>query len=169
MSKKPVETVQTMLRRVAWVDPGVPACPVDGVFSRQTKSSVEAFQRAHGLMPTGAVDEETWRVLADCARDAGRRLAPPQPLLLQMERDARYTAGCRNRNLPVMQAMLGTLGGCWSDMPKAAVTGVLDEQTARAVAYLQARGDQPVTGQIDKDFWDLLVHAYRTAVGTGEA
>ena len=169
MSEKPVTTLQTMLRKIAYVDPGVPACPVDGVFSDGTKASVEAFQRAHGLMPTGAVDEQTWRELSACSREAEHQLAPPAPLLMEMEPGACYAPGCRNRNLPVIQAMLYALSNCWSDMPRAEVTGVMDSSTAQAVGYLQARGDLPVTGQIDKAFWDLLAHAYRAAIGAGES
>ena len=168
MSEKPVTTLQKMLRQIAYVDPAVPACPVDGVFSLGTKASVEAFQRAHGLMPTGAVDEQTWRALTACSRQAEHQLAPPAPLLMELEPGACFASGCRNRNLPVIQAMLYALNGCWSDMPRVAVTGVMDKATAEAVGYLQARGDLPVTGQIDKDFWDLLAHAYRAAVGGGE-
>jgi hypothetical protein len=34
--------------------------PADGIFGPQTRAAVKAFQKAHGLLPTGKVDVKTW-------------------------------------------------------------------------------------------------------------
>jgi peptidoglycan hydrolase-like protein with peptidoglycan-binding domain len=50
-----VTTLQELLAAAGY-DPG----PVDGLFGEQTRTAVEAFQRANGLIPDGVVATGTW-------------------------------------------------------------------------------------------------------------
>lgn len=55
-------------------DPGMAlASGADGIFGAETKRSIEAFQRANGIPPTGVADPTTLRALDQAVRDAHSR------------------------------------------------------------------------------------------------
>ena len=54
-----VRKVQTLVRKVGG------GCDVNGKFDQAFEVKVKKFQKAHGLNPTGVVDEQTWAKLRE--------------------------------------------------------------------------------------------------------
>lgn len=59
-SGEPVITVQEQLNRIAKNYPAIPTVNVDGIYGRNTASSVEKFQEIFNLPASGIVDYATW-------------------------------------------------------------------------------------------------------------
>lgn len=58
---EPVQRIQNMLNTINGSYPGIPkVTPADGQFKDNTKTSVEAFQKAFSLTPDGIVGFTTW-------------------------------------------------------------------------------------------------------------
>jgi peptidoglycan hydrolase-like protein with peptidoglycan-binding domain len=104
-----------------------------GEYTSATALAVTAFQRSHGLRPTGVTDRPTWVVLLSegtrplvkfgSGSDAVRRL--------QRALDAADGAGI-------------------------SVTGVFEEHTREAVRHYQRAHRLPATGVVTTDVWRLL-------------
>ena len=60
-----VETLQYMLSVLASFIPEIPTVTIDGVYGRQTRDAVLAFQRFAGLTPSGLVGQATWNAIAN--------------------------------------------------------------------------------------------------------
>ena len=69
---KPVESLQTMIREIAYIDNDIAPLITDGIYGNQTATSVKQIQRSGGLQQTGVADLQTWEHLtarylnADC-------------------------------------------------------------------------------------------------------
>lgn len=159
-----IRTLQTLLRDLARLDPALVTVIPDGIFGEDTRTAVLAFQRSRGLMPTGTADHNTWQSIVNDHHLCQPRLNPPRAVTITLEPEFGLGPGDGHPHLPLMQTMLASLSGVWTEMPTANVTGTMDEETRLAVEYLQERCLLPVTGTIDKPFWDLLSRAYTLAV-----
>ena len=96
--------------------------PVDGVRGPQTRRALVAFQRAHGIRPTGLIGRKTRRAL-------GRR---GRPLLGQRE----LSVGAVGWDVAVLEFRLRRLG-----LGPGALDGRFTPRTAGALArYQQRRG-----------------------------
>lgn len=159
-----VRTLQTLLRDLSRLDPALPPLIPDGIFGEDTRAAVLAFQRSRGLMPTGTADHTTWQSIVSDWHLSRPRREPPRPVAIALDRELLLGPGDTHAHLPLMQTMLSSLAGVWTEMPAALVTGTMDEETRLAVAYLQEKALLPVTGRIDREVWDVLSRAYTLAV-----
>ena len=50
---KPVESLQTMIREIAYIDNDIAPLITDGIYGNQTATSGQHIQRSGGLQPTG--------------------------------------------------------------------------------------------------------------------
>jgi peptidoglycan hydrolase-like protein with peptidoglycan-binding domain len=104
-----------------------------GVYTSATAQAVTAFQRSHGLRPTGVMDRPTWVVLLS---------EGSHPLL-------KYGSGSDAvRRLQRALAATGNTG-----IP---VTGVFEEHTREAVQQYQRGHGLPATGVVTTDVWRVL-------------
>ena len=55
-----IREIQELLRSMEIARNGYSDIPVDGIFGQKTDEAVKAFQKAHGLAPTGVVDRVTF-------------------------------------------------------------------------------------------------------------
>lgn len=159
----PINDLQTMLRTV------VPERDLnqDGIYGEETRDAVAAYQRRRGLKVTGITDQETWEALKKDYFDLETERAPAEPLLIILQPGQVIEAGDNNLHLYLMQAMLVALGRVDPGIPTLTVNGTLDEDTERAVRWLQALAGLEQTGDIDKTTWKYLAKHYRQVVGDG--
>lgn len=64
-----VTTLQTYLNRISDVYPSIPKLAVDGMYGRNTRDAVIAYQRQFGLEPRGVVGSYVWNSIASTYAD----------------------------------------------------------------------------------------------------
>lgn len=98
-------------------------------FGGTTQDALIAFQRGRGLEPSGIVDDETWRALAEAGHYFGERLL------------CRRTPMMRGDDVSELQLMLGSLG-----FDTGWIDGIFGPETEDAVADFQRNAGLPVDG-----------------------
>lgn len=159
----PIYELQTMLRRLE----STKQLASDGIYGEKTARAVRAFQEANGLPPTGQTDQATWDAVRRAYASALILTDEAEPLRLALDANQVIERGSDNLHLPLIQAMLHILRQFFPEMPQLRFTGVLDEQTAQAIAWFQNRANLPQTGEIDRFTWRALAKHYRLTVGNG--
>lgn len=98
-------------------------------FGGPTHDAVMAFQTRRGLEPTGFVDDETWRSLAEAGHHFGERLL------------CRRTPMMRGDDVAELQLLLGSLG-----FDTGWIDGIFGPETEVATADFQRNAGLPVDG-----------------------
>jgi len=160
---QPIRALQTMLRAIAQFDETQPNVIPDGIYGQQTRQAITAFQRNNGLSPTGVTDQDTWEAVVEAYRPAQVELATAEPIYITMNPGKIFVRGDRHPHITLVQAMLLTLSQAYTTLPTIQVTGILDDQTAQGLMYLQHLSDLPVTGNLDKLTWKHIVRHYGLA------
>ena len=159
----PITDLQEMLRLI---DPTL-SLGYDGIYGPETAAAVESFQKKNDLPPTGQTDQKTADAIRSAYKEQQIYLGKAHPLLLVLQPNQVIEKGSDNIHLYVMQGALTALGQFYEDLPPFAITGVLDDPTAKAVIWFQEKAGLPTTGDIDKKTWAHLAHEYRQVVGDG--
>lgn len=160
---QPIRSLQTMLRVIAQEDTKQPNVIPDGIYGTQTMNAVAAFQRNHGLPPTGVTDQRTWESVVAVYEPALIRVGPAQPLEIILHPGQVIRRGDREPNVYIVQAVLTVLAQVYSSITPPSQTGVLDEATAIALAAFQELTGLPQTGELDKVTWKQLALHYPLA------
>lgn len=160
---QPIRSLQTMLRVLAENDPSyVPIVP-DGIYGPETMRAVSTFQRKHGLPVTGVTNQPTWEAVVAVYEPALIEQDSAQPVEIILNPGQVIRRGERNPNLYLAQAILTVLSQIYSSITAPAMTGILDEATADALASLQQLSGLPMTGNLDKHTWKHLALQYPLA------
>lgn len=160
----PVRRVQELLRTLTYAYRDIPFLIPDGIFGEATMEGVMVFQRNLGLPVTGAVDQTTWEALLAEAQRVDRALAPPRPAGLYHAHLADLPPGQSSPLLYPIQGMLLALSQVFAPIQAVPPSGVLDPGTAENIRWLQNRCQQPETGRLDRESWELLAQLYETFV-----
>lgn len=160
---QPVRSLQTMLRVLAeeWEDPLL-IIP-DGIYGPETVAAVIAFQRKHGLPPTGVTDQDTWEAVVAQFEPAQIRRDHAHPLHLILNPGQVIRKGEAHPNLFLAQAILAVLADTYGCVGNPGSSGVLDEATSDALAVFQMLSALPMTGHLDKETWKHLALQYPLA------
>ena len=159
----PIHELQVMLRKI---DPSH-GLNVDGIFGKETESAVRSFQRENGLQDTGKADLETWEAIRKAYQLAKVLRDQAEPLLLTLQPNQTLEKGSNNLHMYLVQAMLLALSRLLSGAPGVRVNGRLDQDTEKAIKWLQKRWELEETGALDRNTWRHLNQQYRTTVGDG--
>ncbi len=163
----PVRFLQQMLRAIAELDPAIPAVVPDGIYGRDTRAAVAAFQRREGLPVTGVTDLDTWEAVSRASREARVELAPADALNLRMDRGQSFDHDEENALLWPIQGALAAICAGYENAPQPALTGVNDDETQSAVRFVQKSAGLPVTGRIDRQTWLAVSRLFSMTVGNG--
>lgn len=164
---RPVRSLQTMLRVATQMDKTSPTIIPDGIFGQNTAAAVRDFQKKNRLPVTGVADNATWDKLVAAYEAACIEYAPASPLTVIMQPGQVIHAGEWNYHLFLIQAMLAVLARIHANFPPVPVSGVLDPQTGKSIAYFQEIAGLPATGAVDKTTWQYLANHYTHAAGDG--
>lgn len=160
---QPIRSLQTMLRILAEDSPNyIPVIP-DGIYGPETMSAVTAFQRQHGLSPTGITDQETWEAIVLQYEPALIRRDSAHPLHIVLNPGQIIRKGERHPNIYIVQAILAVLSDTYESIGRPDSTGILDAATSDALSSFQMLSGLPMTGHLDKVTWKHLVLHYPLA------
>lgn len=160
----PVRNLQTMLAFLSYVHREIPLLRPDGIFGEDTLETVMIFQRWAGLPVTGEVDQVTWEAIVDAHQEAQRQLGPPRSVSLLPHHGNDIFPGQSTPLLYPIQGMFLALADVFYSLRVVAPTGLLDEDTAHNIRWLQNRGTREETGILDRDTWEDLSRLYETFI-----
>lgn len=150
--------LQTYLLEISYATEGLPHIAADGLSGEETTRAIRLFQRQNGLPETGYADYTTWQEvvehfrLALAARTHVPTLLPPASLPLTT-----HSAGSE---VLILQAMLAALHGRYPSLPRVAISGRYDAETAHAVRNYQRYHSLPPSGVTDDVTWEILADEY---------
>ncbi len=155
-----IMNIQKHLRHLSFHNEEIGALPIDGIWESQTRDAVIAFQKIHGLSPTGIVDRETWDKLKEEYDSSVARNSPPVALDIfpRLPRDYEMQKGEEGFLVDVVQHMLTELEAVYNFdyMP----TGIFDDSTMAIVRDFQIRNNIPPSGNITRETWDAMAVQY---------
>lgn len=166
---RPVASLQSMLREIAYTHASITLLTIDGIFGSETQLAVTQFQTVWGLAPTGAADNDTWDSVTTAYHQVLAHTAPPAPLAGFPGQGYSIRAGQRCVHMVLIQAMFRALGAVLSGIEDAPVTGEHVAASVRNVIWLQRCSGQLETGAVERITWEMLARLYATTVTRGDA
>lgn len=164
---QPVRSLQTMLRVLSKHDDRYQRVIPDGIYGPQTMSAVSVFQRSHGLPVTGVTDQATWDAVVAAYEPALILETEAQPLEIILNPNEVLRRGDESPYLYVAQALLMVLSQVYESIGRPSQNGILDAQTADALASFQSLSGLPMTGALDKITWKHLALHFPLAANLG--
>ena len=149
--------IQTYLRHLSVHNSDIPPVPLDGIWDRETRESVIAFQVASGLAPTGIVDRETWDKLKEEYDRSVALNSPPVKIdaFPRLPKGYSLKLGEKSFLSVAVQHILDELEAIYR-FPTLSSSGVYDEVTAANIREFQARNRIKESGEVDRETWDAL-------------
>lgn len=160
---QPIRSLQTMLRVLAEDSADYIRIVPDGLYGPETVSAVAAFQRKHGLPPTGITNQDTWEAIVAEFEPARIRRDSAHPLYIVLNPSQVIRKGEQHSHIYLVQAMLSVLADTYESIGHPGSGGILDEATADSLASFQMLSGLPMTGHLDKVTWKHLALQYPLA------
>lgn len=156
-----VVTIQTELNRISQSYPAIPKItPVDGIFGKQTESSVRRFQEIFNLNPDGIVGNATWyalvRIYVAVTSLAELRSEGQRFYVNSWANSTPIRLGDRGIKVEHLQYMLSVLAAYIPEIPTVIIDGIFGNSTRNAVLAAQRRFELPQTGIVDFNTWDEI-------------
>ena len=158
--EQPIRDLQTMLRVLAEDDRTLPTVVPDGIYGPTTMNAVTAFQRREGLPITGIVDQLTWDQIVVAYEPAIIRVGKAQPIQIVLDPSQIFKLGDSSPYIFLLQSMLTQLSRDHPTINPPGHSGIMDEDTVRALRAFQQLANLTQTGEFDKITWKHLVHQF---------
>lgn len=163
LSQKPIRSMQDMLRTISYYINDIPSVVPDGIFGKDTKKSVIAFQKIFGLTQTGDVNADTWEKIRDGYMRILHFYAKPKPNVIVYE-NIHIDKGEDDLVLYVIQAMLLALSKIFINIPVLDVSGIHDEKSVNSVTAVQDIFGIEPTGIIDTVTSNMIGNLYASNI-----
>ena len=160
--REAITQLQTYLRHLSYFHEEIGEIPIDGIFERDTRAALRAFQELEGLAVTGVADLETWeRLYAAYLASTEEKQAPTSiSYFPQIPENYTLEVGEAQFLVSIVQNALFELALFYDGLEGVPQSGVYDEETARAVRAFQAANGLAQTGGVDRATWNALAQAY---------
>ena len=154
--------LQRYLRQLSYHHPQITAPPIDGIFDRDTERSLREFQAMRGLPVTGRADRRTWDELYTLYRASIAENEPPRTVAILpfVAGEILLQKGDDGFTVSVLQYMLRELGESLAELEEVEITGIFDENTARAVQLFRVQNGLPEGETVDLITWNTLVDRF---------
>lgn len=167
---KSVSEAQARLLKLSRNDPDIPRVNSDGIYGPTTTAAVMAFQKKHGVTPTGKIDYATWNAILDAYEENEAiygKIKPISPFNASLAGGA-LSPGDVSDLVAVMQQMLQYIGTEYNAIGALPITGNYDAATEKAVSEFQKRNGIPSTGIADRRTLNMLSEVYEKGPGKKE-
>ena len=157
IERNAIRNVQRYLRHLSFHSEEIDDLPIDGIWEKDTRQALIAFQRKHSIPATGVVDKNTWEILKEKYDESVAMNSPPVMLALfpRFPQGFEIKQGDKGYLVDTVQFLLGELERLFF-FPKVPITGTYDELTAELVKDFQKRNNIPITGNVGRETWDAL-------------
>ena len=154
--------LQRYLRQLSYHHPEITPPPIDGIFERDTEKALREFQAMRGLPVTGRADRRTWDALYAMYRASIAENEPPRTVAILpfVAGEILLQKGDEGFTINVLQYMLRELGESLAELEEVEITGIFDENTARAVRLFRVQNGLPEEGTVDLITWNTLVDRF---------
>lgn len=152
--------LQQYLRNISRNISDEPAVIPDGVYSEETKKTVEELQRREGLTVTGVVDFETWEIIRRLNDRAVYENTLPVQVAPVKNEDLPLRRGDRGSFVKTLKQMLDKVAEGYANFNKTTEDDVFDGLTEREVLRWQETAFLPLSGEADRETWDSLAGFY---------
>ena len=154
--------LQRYLRQLSYHHPEITPPPIDGIFERDTEESLKDFQAMVGLPVTGRADRRTWDALYAMYRASIAENEPPRTVAILpfVAGEILLQKGDEGFTINVLQYMLRELGESLAELEEVEITGIFDENTARAVRLFRVQNGLPEGETVDLITWNTLVDRF---------
>ena len=154
--------LQRYLRQLSYHHPEITPPPIDGIFERDTEESLKNFQAMVGLPVTGRSDRRTWDALYAMYRASIAENEPPRTVAILpfVAGEILLQKGDEGFTINVLQYMLRELGESLAELEEIEVSGIFDENTARAVRLFRVQNRLPEGETVDLVTWNTLVDRF---------
>ena len=154
--------LQRYLRQLSYHHPQITPPPLDGIFERDTEKSLKDFQAMVGLPVTGRADRRTWDALYAMYRASIAENEPPRTVAILpfVAGEILLQKGDEGFTINVLQYMLRELGESLAELEEVEITGIFDENTARAVRLFRVQNGLPEGETVDLITWNTLVDRF---------
>lgn len=155
-----VYEIQTYIRNISRLDPHIPSLIPDGIYGEETTKSVTEFQRKHLLPQTGKVDSATWNKLLEENDKAVFAFSEPVQTAPVRNEDFPLKRGKKSHLNGNINLMLLRLSDFYENFGEAVLSPDYTSETERLIGVFQAASGISVTGETDKNTWNLLSSLY---------
>lgn len=154
--------LQRYLRQLSYHHPEITPPPIDGIFERDTEESLKDFQAMVGLPVTGRADRRTWDALYAMYRASIAENEPPRTVAILpfVAGEILLQKGDEGFTINVLQYMLRELGESLAELEEVEITGIFDDNTARAVRLFRVQNRLPEGETVDLVTWNTLVDRF---------
>jgi len=157
----PIESLQHMLRSIAYLDGDIQVVNTDGIFCENTKKAVMEFQNKYGLPVTGVVDRQTHTAIVDVYETADALLRPAESSVIHYPARLVILEQQYHPYIYLVQTMFNALHHEFPSYIITSAAGILDPSTVSNLRLLQNASELPQTGNLDKQTWDALNLLFR--------
>lgn len=153
-----VEFIHYFLNALAFLDPDIPSLPTNSIYTNNTKSIVEAFQRKYKLPVTGIFTYNDWIVLKREYHNILKSFPSEyQDFVNELYPDYFLTKGSTGSDVKRFQRFLLAICKFDKSIPGVRVNGIFDDLTEQSVKKIQKDYGFEVNGIVGPLLWQKAV------------
>lgn len=166
--KEYIKQLQKYLYYISLADNTIPRIVPDGIYGKQTRNAVSAFQKSQGLKITGDADIKTWEKIKDEYEKIMQGCELPEPLCVFPGSGYTVEPGEKSDTVSFIQLVLMCLDTEYGFDHTIKVTGEYTDTDSSAVKKLQKIHGLIQTGNVDCVTWNCMASDYKMYTSVSE-
>lgn len=153
--------IQKILRSIDFYENNTARIKPDGIYGEDTRLLVKEFQKRYGLVPSGVVDYETWKLLhsvKEAQRDESK-IARAVHIFPMYEKE-KILPNTKNSYVYIIQVMLNEILNDHDGFKELEINGIYDIPTQNAVKLLRQKSLNDAPEAIDALVFETIADEY---------